>query len=138
MVLVRRSSSIGRHLMHIGFKVKYCHKVFEDPLVELICKDVFHITAKELNADIQELGFDKDHVHMIVDIGLLSLPEVAKYFKGRSTTALFRAFPWLKKKYFWGLGLWNPSYFYDSLGNNENKIRKYVREQGIQMKLTAY
>jgi len=87
--------------MHIGFKVKYCHKVFEDPLVELICKDVFYTTAKKLNAEIQALGFDKDHCHMVVDLGLNSIPNFAKYMKGRSGFAMLKAFPELKKKLFW-------------------------------------
>ena len=75
---------------------------------------------------------------MIVDIGLKSVPEIAKILKGRSGYKILKAFPWLKKKYFWNLGMWNPATYFDSLGNNENRLRNYVKQQGIQTKLDAY
>ena len=124
--------------MHVSFKVKYCHKIFKYERVEFICRNIFLRTAKEIGIDIQELGFDKDHVHMIVDIGIKSIPEVAKYLKGRSGYKILKAFPWLKRRYFWGSGMWNPAVYFDSLGNNENRLRNYVKSQGIQMKLDAY
>ena len=136
--LIRRSSSIGRHLMHVSFKVKYCHKIFKYERVESVCRNIFLQTAKDIGIDIQELGFDKDHVHMIVDIGIKSIPEVAKYLKGRSGYKILKSFPWLKRRYFWNSGLWNPATYFDSLGNNENRLRNYVRDQGIQMRLDAY
>ena len=136
--LTRRSSSIGRHLMHVSFKVKYCHKIFEYKEVESLCKHIFLKTAEDIGIDIQELSFDKDHAHMIVDIGLKSIPEVAKYLKGRSGYKILKALPWLKRRYFWGSGMWNPATYFDSLGNNENRLRNYVKQQGIQMKLDAY
>jgi REP element-mobilizing transposase RayT len=45
-----------------------------------------------MKIDIQEIGFDKDHVHIIVDIGLYSIVEVAKKLKGVSGYKLLRAF----------------------------------------------
>ena len=124
--------------MHIGFKVKYCHEIFEYKEVESLCRYIFLKTAEELDIEIQELGFDKNHVHMIVDIGLKSIPEVAKYLKGRSGYKILKAFPWLKRKYFWKSGLWNPATYFDSLGNNERRLRNYVKQQGKQTKMRYF
>ena len=135
---VRRSSSIGRHLMHISFKVKYCHEVFEYKEVESLCRDIFLKTAEDIGIDIQELGFDKDHTHMIADIGLRSVPEVSKYLKGRSGYKILKAFPWLKKKYFWGSGFWNPTTYFDSVGDNKGRITNYVKNQGRQTKMKRF
>jgi len=44
---------------------------------------------------------------MAVDIGLLSITEVAKKLKGISGYKILKAMPWLKNKYFWGSGLWS-------------------------------
>jgi REP element-mobilizing transposase RayT len=44
----------------------------------------------------------------------------------------------LKKRYFWGSGLWNPATYFDSVGNNASAVRKYVKNQGIQLRLTAF
>jgi REP element-mobilizing transposase RayT len=125
-------------MMHISFKVKYCHEIFRYKEVESLCRHIFLKTAKDLDIDIQELGFDRNHVHMIVDIGLKSLPEIAKYLKGRSGYKILKTFPWLKRRYFWGSGMWNPAIYFDSLGNNEKRLRDYVKHQGIQKKLDAY
>lgn len=46
----------------------------------------------------------------MLEMGLLSKPEIAKKLKGYTARKLFIVFPWLKKKYFWGSGLWNPAY----------------------------
>jgi len=135
---IRRSSSIGRHLMHISFKTKYCKKIFEYEEVESLCRLIFLKTAEEMKIDMQELGFDKDHVHMAMDIGLLSITEVAKKLKGRSGYKILRAMPWLKKKYFWGSGLWNGVIYFDSLGNNQDRIKKYVKMQGRQMRMNNF
>jgi len=68
---------------------------------------IFLKTAEEMKIDMQELGFDKNHVHMAVDIGLLSITEVAKKLKGILGYKILKAMPWLKNKYFWGSGLWS-------------------------------
>ena len=130
MTVIRRSSSLGRHLMHIAFKVKYCHPVFDDELVVKICSDIFYTTAKQLDAEIQELGFDREHCHMVVDLGLNSIPHFAKCMKGRSGYFLLKAFPDLKKRCFWGSGFWSPVVYFDSVGRDEDKMRNYVRKQG--------
>ena len=38
--LVRRSSSLGRALFHISFKVKYSHKIFDYENIEQRCKEI--------------------------------------------------------------------------------------------------
>jgi len=123
----------------MSFKVKYCHEIFDDPLVEMICKDIFYKTAEDIDADIQEIGFDRDHVHMTIDIGLNPIPKIAKYLKGRSGYFLLKAFPELKKKCFWGSGLWSPVVYFDSVGRStDEEMNRYVRDQGMQTRLIEY
>jgi REP element-mobilizing transposase RayT len=62
--------------------------------------------------------------------------QVAKALKGRSAKVLLREFTWLKKKYFWGSGVWSPVVYFDSVGERTSEqMRTYVREQGHQAKL---
>lgn len=89
----------------------------------------------------RELGIDEDHVHFVLDAGLNPLPNIVKKLKGYTAKRLLQQYPWLKKQYFWGSGLWNPSYFFDSLGQDIEELSRYVREQGIprnQRKLNGY
>ena len=127
--LTRHSSSIGRAMFHICFKVKYCHEIFVFKQVEQRCEEIFIEVAVRYGIRITDIGFNKDHVHLVADIGLLSISQVAKLLKGTSGKLLLREFPWLKRKYFYGSGLWSPATFFDSLGRNIQEVSDYVKSQ---------
>ncbi len=131
------SSSVGAVITHYTFKVKYCHRVFEDARVEKRCGEIFREVAAEIGADLVELGFDRDHVHFILMTGPVGEPwQIAKKFKGVSAHKLLREFPYLKQKYFWGSGLWSPAYYFESLGTKDyERTRLYVRNQGKKTSL---
>ncbi len=127
--LTRRSSSIGRAVFHICFKVKYSHRIFEFEKVKRRCEEVFTEVSIAYKFSITSIGFNKDHVHLIADIGLLSVSQIAKLLKGTSAKVLLREFPWLKEEYFYGSGLWSPATFFDSLGRNIDEVSDYVKSQ---------
>ena len=49
--------------------------------------------------------------------------------KGKTAIKLFKSFPALKKKPYWGNHFWSRGYCVSTIGLDENKIRKYVRYQ---------
>lgn len=55
-------------------------------------------------------------------------------FKGRAAIGLFNKFPYLRKKKLWGNHFWQRGYFVDSVGANEEIIRRYVRHQDKESK----
>jgi len=60
----------------------------------------------------------------------MSIAKAMHLLKGASAFHLFRAFPWLRQL-FWGGHLWNPSYYFDSVGDNSyGRLETYVRNQG--------
>ena len=137
------SSSLGKSRHHISFIPKYRHKIFGYERIKSVCEHSFYETAEKYGFNIRELGFDMNHLHMVVDTPpSFSLSQVVKLFKGRSSRKLFQTFPWLREKFFWGGKLWSPSYFFDSVGDVQSEIiERYVREQGIkgdQKRLTEY
>ena len=99
------------------FKVKYCHKVFDDKNVQKRCEEIFRqVEANEGKFKIDEIGFDRNHVHTVIDLGPeASEAYVVKKLKGTSGKFLLREFQYLKRKYFWGSGLWN-------LGTSVNQL----------------
>ncbi len=129
----RFSSAVGDAWMHCEFKIKYCHKIFDD---EIYRDGIYHLLQEasyKYQIPIGEMGFDEDHVHFMGDIGLYSRPEVAKLLRGYVGKKFFEHFPELKlpKKQgglFWGSGLWNPSYFIGSPKNLQNTIN-YIKRQ---------
>jgi REP element-mobilizing transposase RayT len=92
-----------------------------------------------------EIGFDENPVHFMADIYNYSRPQVAKLLRGPSAKRFFEHFPEAKRKYFWGSGLWNPSYYIGSPKNLDGTIN-YIKKQkygekGIgksQMTLSSY
>ena len=96
------------------FKVKYCHPIFDDKEVREETDRLFGEASERYQIPIEGKGFDSNHVHMKIDIGNYSRPEVAKRLRGYVARKLFQKFPWPKKQKFWDSGLWNPSYYMGS------------------------
>ena len=75
----------------------------------------------------------------------LSISSVMGMLKGKTAIKLFKNFPTLKKKPYWGNHFWSRGYCVSSIGLDENKIRKYVKyqeererqEEGGQIKATC-
>ena len=59
----------------------------------------------------------------------LSISEVMGMLKGKTAIKLFKSFPALRKKPYWGNHFWSRGYCVSSIGLDENKIRKYVKYQ---------
>ena len=126
------SSSVGRNVLHLRFKVKYCHEIFNDMQVEKRCEEIFREVSEQKRWLLREIGFDRDHVHITIDAGTKGPEDVAKALKGTSGKKLLKEFPYLKKKYFWGSGLWSPSIYFDSLGERTIvEMDNYARNQGM-------
>ena len=130
---VRYSSAVGEAWMHCEFKIKYCHKIFDDVIYREGMHTLLLEAAYEYHIPIGEIGFDSDHVHFMGDIGLYDRPTVAKLLKGYTAKKFFEFFPELKRPkweggLFWDSGLWNPSYWIGSPRNLESTIR-YIQNQ---------
>ena len=138
---VRYSSAVGEAWMHASFKVKYCHKVFDIKEVREECDALFDEASKKYGIPIDGKGFDSDHVHMKVDICNYTRPQVAKNLRGYVAKKLLKKFPWLKKKYFWGSGLWSKCYYIGSpksLDGLNNYLKKQKWFDPGQVRLDAY
>jgi putative transposase len=59
----------------------------------------------------------------------LPVSEVMGMLKGKITIKIFKCFPLLKKKTYWGNHFWSKGYCVNTIGLDETKIRKYVKYQ---------
>lgn len=129
----RFSSAVGEAWMHCEFKVKYCHKIFDDEIYREALRTLLLEAAYNHEIPVGVIGFDDNHVHFMADIGNYSRPEVAKILRGYTAKKFFEYFPELKRQkweggLFWDSGLWNPSYWIGSPQNLESTIR-YIQKQ---------
>ena len=124
----RYSSAVGEIWVMATFKVKYCHKIFDNLVVRQLADVLLHESFRVYKIQCQKLALDSDHVHMILELGLYGKHELAKRIKGYVAYHLFRQLPWLKKQKFWGSGLWNPAYNIRGV-NDINIYLRYLDKQ---------
>ncbi|MCX6742264.1 MAG: IS200/IS605 family transposase [Candidatus Pacearchaeota archaeon] len=124
--LNRKSSCVGNSWCHAMFKIKYCHQIFDDAKVRFFLTVLFKEISENYHLPIKKVGFDSNHLHFNVDIGLRSKPEAAKILRGITGRKILRAFTEIKKKYFYGSGFWNPAYLLDNIGSDEEHVSDYI------------
>ena len=76
------------------------------------------------------MNIQPEHVHLIAMIPpKKSVSDMMGILKGRSAIRIFKNFQYLKRKPYWGNHFWAPGYCVDTVGLNEEMIRKYVKFQ---------
>ena len=128
-----RFQKIAHVLWHCQFHLiwvpKYRYRILEGTVKEEVfnCIQVF---ASRLGCGVDELNIQKDHVHMIVKVvPKVSVSQLMGTVKGRTAIRVFKKYPYLKNKPYWGNHFWAPGYCVDTVGVNEEMIRKYVKYQ---------
>jgi putative transposase len=78
-----------------------------------------------------------DHVHVLVSIPpKVSVSNFVGTIKGRTAIRVFNKFRKLKHKPYWGNHFWARGYCVDTIGLNEEMIRKYIEYQERKEKKT--
>ena len=128
-----RFQKIAHVLWHCQFHLiwvpKYRYRILEGTVKEEVfnCIQVF---VSRLGCGVDELNIQKDHVHMIVKVvPKVSISQLMGTVKGRTAIRVFKKYPYLKNKPYWGNHFWAPGYCVDTVGVNEEMIRKYVKYQ---------
>jgi len=105
---------------------KYRYKVLQGAMRERI-REIIIQTCEELGVHIEKGVLARDHVHMFLSIPpKLSLSDVMRRIKGRSSRRIQMEFPDLRKRY-WGRRFWARGYFSTTSGNvTDDVIRQYL------------
>jgi putative transposase len=79
------------------------------------------------DCEVEELSVQPDHIHMLVSIPpKVSVSELMGLLKGKLAIKLFKSYPQLKQKPYWGNHFWSRGYFVNTIGLNEDMIRRYT------------
>ena len=117
---------------HIVWTPKYRFKVLEGILKEQLRKDIEMLLAW-LGCEKKELNIQVDHIHLVVSVPpKVSVSRMMGILKGKTAIKIFKSYPELKKKPYWGNHFWSRGYCVDTIGLDEEKIRKYVKYQEDQ------
>ena len=91
------------------------------------CIQVF---SSRLRCEVVELNIQKEHIHLLVMVPpKVSISNLLGTVKGRTAIRVFRQFPYLKQKPYWGNHFWSPGYCVDTIGLDAEMIRAYVKYQ---------
>ena len=83
-----------------------------------------------------EMNVQIDHIHLNVSIPpKISVSQLMGILKGKTAIKIFKSYPQLKKKPYWGNHFWARGYCVDTIGLDEDKIKKYVIYQEKQERL---
>ncbi len=119
--------SVFYHRYHLVWSTKYRYKVlFGD--VRLRVREIIRQVCAENSVDIIEGVLSSDHVHMFVSIPPnLSVSDLMRKVKGRSSHKVQREFPQLKKRY-WGRHFWGRGFFSTTNGAiTEDIVLQYLQ-----------
>jgi len=96
--------------------------------------EVFRNLAKQKECVIVEGHIMPDHVHMLISIPPKhAVSQVVGFIKGKSAIHLARVYGG-KKRNFVGQHFWARGYFVSTVGQNEEAIREYIKNQEAQDK----
>ena len=122
----RGSHTVSRLTVHVVWVTKYRYHVLVGD-VQKRCRRLLIQDLETLDIEILKGVVSKDHIHMHIEYPpKLSVSEIVKKLKGRSSRLLQHEFPHLKKRY-WGQHFWATGYGAWSTGNiTDEMVQEYL------------
>lgn len=120
------SHTVSRLTVHVVWVTKYRYHVLRGAVQER-CKELVVQVCDAEDVTILKGAVSKDHVHIHVEYPpSLSISNLMKRVKGRTSRLLQQEFPHLEKRY-WGKHFWGVGYGAWSTGNiTEEMIQQYL------------
>ena len=114
---------------HIVWAPKYRFRILTGALKDQLEEDTRMLCSWK-DVEILELSVQPDHVHLVCSIPpKLSVSEFMGFLKGKLAIKLFKSYPKMKQKPYWGNHFWSRGYFVNTVGLDEDMIRRYVKYQ---------
>jgi putative transposase len=114
---------------HIVWVPKYRFPILTGEVGRLVDQDIRKL-SEWLGCEVIELNIQSDHVHVEVRIPpKVSVSTYMGTIKGKIAIKMFKTYPMLKKKPYWGNHFWARGYFVNTVGLNEEMIKRYVKYQ---------
>ena len=114
---------------HIVWVPKYRFRILKGAIKELFDQDIRMLCDWKC-CIVEALNVQEDHVHLLVSVPpKISISQLMGTLKGKIAIKLFKSYPKLKKKPYWGNRFWARGYFVNTVGLDEEMIKRYVKYQ---------
>lgn len=125
----KMAHSIWHCAYHIIWTPKYRYRILNGK-IKIEVENCIRGFASQKGCIVEELNVQEDHVHLLILVPpKISISTIVGILKGRTAIRVFQKFPKLKQKLYWGNHFWSKGYCVDTIGLNEEMIRKYVKYQ---------
>ena len=117
---------------HLVWCPKYRHQIL-DGQIEVYLKKLINNICDHYKYELLSMEVMPDHIHLFVSVKpYVSPTEVVKTIKSITAVWMFKKFPNLKKRKFWGSGLWSKGYYVGTAGAvSAETIQKYIKSQKL-------
>ena len=133
MEVIKTAHSMYNLQYHVVWVCKYRRRILKPGVCSYIRKTLPHLCRSMPGVTIETIGFDKDHVHIVMVIPpKYSISSVMGTLKSQLASRVRKFFPWLEKVYWKENIIWSPGYFVSSVGVDEETVKNYVEHQGRQ------
>jgi len=117
---------------HLVWVPKYRYRVLTGE-VKIEVERCIRLFCGQKKVKIVALNIQPDHIHLLAMIPpKVSVSDMMGILKGRTAIRIFKQFPKLKQKPYWGNHFWAEGYCVDTVGLNAEMIEKYVKYQERQ------
>ena len=114
---------------HIVWVPRYRFRILTGEIKKLIEEDI-KMLCEWKKCEIQEMSVQNDHIHLVVSIPpKVSVSQMMGILKGKLAIKLFKSYPKIKQKPYWGIHFWARGYFVITVGIDEDVIKRYVKHQ---------
>jgi putative transposase len=122
----RSGHTITNLMVHLVWVTKYRYPVLKGD-IQSRCREIIIQICDAEDVQILKGVVSKDHIHMHIEYpSRISISNLVKRLKGRTSRILQREFPVLKKRY-WGRHFWAIGYGAWSTGNvTDEMVQEYL------------
>ena len=101
----------------------------KDEVAEYTTQEIYQLCRQKDKVEVLELNVQAEHVHLIVSIPpKYAVSNFVGYLKGKLAIKLLNRYEKVKRKY-WGRHVWSRGYCVNTIGLDEQQMRKYVKWQ---------
>ena len=128
----RLSHVVYQCTYHVVWVPKYRYRILTGAVAELMDRDI-RMLCEWKDVEVLELNVQVDHIHALLSIPpKIAISTFMGFVKGKLAIKVMKSYPRLRKKPYWGNHFWARGYFVNTIGLNEDLIRRYVRYQEEQ------